>query len=201
MNVDEIRNKYPKGTRIELIKMNGEPQMYSGLKGTVDLVDDMGQVHMNWENGSSLALNLDEDSFKVIEERTTLKVLFIEPNKYPKVVEIEDTLEAMQKLVDGPIEEYMPFDDDVAIVCNEEGKMRGEELNRAVYDENHKMIDIIAGKFFICYAPIESENFLSLPDNLERKYEQKFKYPERFFKLNDEIVAQPFKPLSKDKER
>lgn len=47
-----------------------------------------------------------------------ISVLLIEPNKYPKMIEIDDTLEAMQQVVGGDIEEYMPFDDEVAIICN-----------------------------------------------------------------------------------
>ena len=39
----------------------------------------------------------------------------------------------MQSLVEGDIEEYMPFEDEVAIICNDEGKMNGLPLNRAVY--------------------------------------------------------------------
>ena len=63
------------------------------------------------------------------------------------------------------------------------------------------MIEIIAGKFFIAYAPIESEKFLSMPKELARKYEEKFKYPERFYKSMDGIEAKPYKPVSKDMER
>ena len=37
--------------------------MLPGLKGTVKHVDDIGQIHVRWENGSGLALNLDVDSF------------------------------------------------------------------------------------------------------------------------------------------
>ena len=62
-----------------------------------------------------------------------IKVLLVEPEKYPKEIVIDDSLEAMQEVVGGDIEEYMPYDDDVAIICNEEGKMRGLPLNRAVY--------------------------------------------------------------------
>lgn len=47
-----------------------------------------------------------------------ISVLLVEPNKYPKMVEIDDTLEAMQGVVGGDIEEYMPFEDEVAIICN-----------------------------------------------------------------------------------
>lgn len=201
MNVEKLREKYLTGTRIELDEMNGETQMMSGLKGTVQYVDDMGQIHMNWDNGSTLALNVDEDSFKIIEEKPLISVLYVEPGKYPRMMEIENSLEAMQQLVGGDIEEYMPFDDEVAIVCNEEGKMRGEELNRAIYGQDKQMLDIIAGKFFVCYAPIESESFLSMPKELAEKYRERFKYPERFTRTNEGIVAKPYKPVSKDMER
>lgn len=70
---------------------------------------------------------------KVIKEN--ISVLLVEPNKYPKMIEIEDSLEAMQKIVGGDIEEYMPFEDEVAIICNDESKMNGMPPNRAVYAE------------------------------------------------------------------
>lgn len=201
MNIENIKEKYTEGTRIELNLMKGESQMPSGLKGTVTHVDDAGQVHIDWDNGSTLALNVIEDSFKIIDEDTKIKVLFIEPHKYPRVVNLNDTLEDMQKLVGGDIEEYMPFDDDVAIVCNEEGKLNGEELNRAVYGDDGQLLDIIAGKFFICYAPIESERFLSMPEDLLKKYEKLFKYPERITVSENKIEVKPYKPMSKSLER
>ena len=64
-----------------------------------------------------------------------ISVLLVEPNKYPKMIEIDDTLEAMQAMVGGDIEEYMPFEDEVAIVCHEEGKLIGLPPNRAIYAE------------------------------------------------------------------
>lgn len=54
--------------------------------------------------------------------KNMITVLCIKPNHYPKTVAIDNSLEAMQKLVGGNIEEYMPFEDEVAIICNEEGK-------------------------------------------------------------------------------
>lgn len=131
-----------------------------------------------------------------------ISVLLVEPNKYPKMIEIDDTLEAMQAVVGGDIEEYMPFEDEVAIICNEEGKVNGLTPNRAVYEENSReMLDIICGKFFIAYAPFDAERFQSLPPDLAEKYREKFKYPERFMRVNNEIVAVPFKPVRADKER
>ena len=71
-----------------------------------------------------------------------------------------------------------------------------------VKDENNReMLDIIAGKFFIAYAPIESEKLLSMPKDLMKKYEEKFKYPERFYQTDNGIVAKAYKPVSKDMER
>ena len=131
-----------------------------------------------------------------------ISVLLVEPNKYPKMIEIDDTLEAMQAVVGGDIEEYMPFEDEVAIICNEEGKVNGLTPNRAVYEENSReMLDIICGKFFVAYAPFEAERFQSLPPDLAEKYREKFKFPERFMRVNNEIVAVPFKPVRADKER
>lgn len=201
MNIENIKEKYTQGTRIELNIMKGESQMPSGLKGTVTHVDDAGQVHINWDNGSTLALNVLEDSFKIIDDEEKIKVLLVEPHKYPRVIDLKDTLEDMQKLVGGDIEEYMPFEDEVAIVCNEEGKINGEELNRAIYGNDGSLLDIIAGKFFVCYAPIESERFLSMPDDLLNKYEKLFKYPERITVFDNRIEVKPYKPMSKSLDR
>lgn len=232
---------------------------------------------------------------------TRISVLLVEPDRYPRMIEIDDTLEAMQAVVGGDIEEYMPFEDEVAIVCHEEGKLIGLPPNRAVYAEpeteeltyseladrfrnaesegkkhltgyivfsqesfnkpydersrtyavssdnkafkaglggysiygscldgsdpcvrldgymrgenawkiekcylkeaSREMLDIICGKFFICHAPYEAERFQSLPPDLAEKYREKFQYPERFMRVNNEIVAVPFKPVRADKER
>ena len=63
------KEMYPKGTRIELISMDDPfAPVESGSKGTVEFVDDMGQIHMKWDNGRTLALIPDVDEFKRIEE-------------------------------------------------------------------------------------------------------------------------------------
>ena len=131
-----------------------------------------------------------------------ITVLLVEPGKYPKEIKIDDSLEAMQDLVGGYIEEYMPYEDEVAIICNEEGKMNGLPLNRAIYSGDKEMIDIICGEFFVAYAPLESESFLSMPKDLMEKYREEFKYPERFSRnLSGDIIAEKYKPKSIDYER
>lgn len=64
--VEALREKYPAGTRIELISMYGEADMEQGLTGSVDFVDDIGQLQMTWDNGRTLALDARKDSFKTI---------------------------------------------------------------------------------------------------------------------------------------
>lgn len=269
--------------------------------------------------------------FLKTEPPNRITVLLVEPNKYPKFIEVEDTLRAMQETVGGDIEEYMPFEDEVAIICHEEGKINGEPLNRAIYseapseempweklkerfhqheterfkairevrqqyglealygaealkivppplngyvvfsqdsfkepysaesrtyefnsdnkaincsaggysiyassldgsdknvridlymkderggadgwkiekcylrdDRKREMLDIVAGKFFLYYAPVESEKFQNLPKDLAQKYERMFKYPETFSRTQNGIQATPFKPKSKEMER
>lgn len=88
------------------------------------------------------------------------------------------------------------FNDDVAIICNDEGKLMGMPLNRAICSDSGDIIDIIAGNFFVCYAPFESENFCSLSDELAKKYMDMFWLPETFVNVNGDIVVIP---LTNDK--
>lgn len=68
-HVDEIKKRYPPGTRIELISMNDIQAVPAGTMGTVDHVDDVGTLHMNWDNGRTLGLVPSEDQFRVIPEQ------------------------------------------------------------------------------------------------------------------------------------
>lgn len=92
-----------------------------------------------------------------------MKILYIRINEEPKVIETENTLEAMQELVDGHIEMICPFSDpDIALICNEEGKFTCAP-NRPLKVDG-RVIDVIHGDFFLCAAPIDSEDFESLSD-------------------------------------
>lgn len=68
-------------------------------------------------------------------------------------------------------------------------------------DNSREMIEIIAGDFFIAYAPVDSEKFLTLPPEMADKYKDMFKYPETFIRTDTGISAIPVKPASKDVER
>ena len=66
--VEMYKAMYPKGTRIELVYMEDSQAVPSGTKGTVVCVDDMGTIHMKWDNGRTLGLIPETDSFKEIKE-------------------------------------------------------------------------------------------------------------------------------------
>lgn len=61
-----LKNKYVPGTEIMLIKMEDTQAPPFGTKGIVDFVDDIGNIHVRWSNGSSLSVIDGVDSFKVI---------------------------------------------------------------------------------------------------------------------------------------
>ena len=65
--VERIKEMYPTGTRIKLNYMADNYAVPSGTCGTVDLVDDAGQILMTWDNGRTLALIIGEDSFEIID--------------------------------------------------------------------------------------------------------------------------------------
>lgn len=67
--VEELREKYPNGTRIRLIYMSDPYRpVPSGTKGTVRYVDDAGDIQMSWDNGQGLALVPHEDQFETIKD-------------------------------------------------------------------------------------------------------------------------------------
>lgn len=115
-----------------------------------------------------------------------IKVLVIEPKKKPVVREIEGGLRSLQGIVGGYIEAIYPFEDEVGIICNEEGKINGLPLNRGLY-RNGELYDILCGTFII--AGLGTEDFCSLSDDLLRKYAAMFMLPMEFAKVNGRIVA------------
>ena len=123
-------------------------------------------------------------------EENTLSVLKIAPGKYPQQVEIDNDLKALQQTVGGFIGASYPFaDDPVAIVYNDDGKLMGLPLNRALRDEDGQMYDAVAGTFLV--VGLGEEDFASLPPELAQKYEQLFHQPETFLKLGNRLLVLP----------
>ena len=119
-------------------------------------------------------------------------ILLIQPGEKPALTEINGTLESMQKIVGGYIEVLYPFDDPIALVCNEEGKLLGLPLNRGLRDGCGQLYDAIAGTFFLCGAPPNTDHLDSLPEGLDRKYQRRFASPEVFINIGDNLCAFPY---------
>lgn len=120
-----------------------------------------------------------------------MRILLIEPNRAPRPCTIDNTLEAMQHIVGGPIQAIYPFDEPVVLVCNEEAKLEGLPPNRALRDGGGNVYDIVCGTFFLCYTPPDSENFESLTEEQMERYTKRFQRPEIFLRVNGEIMAVP----------
>lgn len=127
--VERIKEKYPKGTPIRLYSMEGEHTVPPGSRGVVDHVDDIGQIHMKWENGSSLVL-LAQTGIRTGEEVNLIYLAAGEKDYRNESREFmlkraeEDPLEELQSgetelklppqlLADA----HIPLDADLDIVC------------------------------------------------------------------------------------
>lgn len=122
-------------------------------------------------------------------ERNMIRVVLLEPQKEARIAEIGSSLQSMQSVVGGLIEAVYPFEEQVCIVCNEEGKLQGLPLNRALRDSDGHIYDIVAGTAFLCDC--SGEDFGSLTDAQVAKYLALFKHPEAFVSVNGCIVAIP----------
>ena len=101
-----------------------------------------------------------------------IKVVIVEPHKNPTITTIKTKLENLQEAVGGLIE-IIDIEDNVCILCNEEGKLTGLEGNRALGE------DILVGNFYVCGSNNEGE-LTSLTDSQIEKYIQFFWEPQTF---------------------
>ena len=129
----------------------------------------------------------DREPVDVTKEQLT--VLCVKPGEKPKRIEIEGGLDALQRAVGGYIEAVYPYADPVALIVNEEGKLNGLPLNRALRDEENDIYDIVAGPFLV--VGLGESEFASLTPTLMEKYEKLFHSPEAFLNLNGHLTVIP----------
>ena len=101
------------------------------------------------------------------------------------------SLSEMQKAVGGSIQILYPFEDPVALVCNEEGKLLGLPANRALRDESGAVYDIVCGTFFLCGAPPDSDTLAGLTEEQISHNEQQFAHPELVLNIGGQIICLP----------
>ena len=118
-----------------------------------------------------------------------MNVLLVQPESYPKAVTIGSDLESLQAAVGGSIEAVYPFEDNVGLIMNEEGKIEGLPLNRALRDDQGELYDIISGDFLV--VGLTEDDFGSLSPEQMDKFEKLFHQPECFMKMGRSIMALP----------
>ena len=122
-------------------------------------------------------------------QKETITVLLVEPEKYPRAVEIGTELKDLQKAVGGFIETSYPFADKACLILNDTGKIEGLPLNRALRDDDGTIYDVVAGPFLV--AGLAGDSFGSLTPEQMTKYEQQFHQPEMFIHMGKGIMALP----------
>ena len=121
-----------------------------------------------------------------------MRIVIVEQGRKPYETELERDLESMQHCVGGTIEAvYEPGGRDAALICNDEGKLLGLPLNRALRDEEGEIYNVIAGSFFVCGAPPDSESFASLTGEQVDYWMERFAKPEFFVRVNGQIICIP----------
>ena len=118
-----------------------------------------------------------------------MNVLMVEPGKAPYETQIGSDLQSMQALVGGYLEAVYPFEQPVALVCRESGKLDGLTLNRALRDADGDIYDIVAGNFFI--VGLGESDFTDLPHGLAEQFAEQFRQPEMFMRVDGKIIAAP----------
>ncbi len=111
-----------------------------------------------------------------------MKILIVEPGKHPRKADVEDTLETLQSIVGGYIEAVYPWDDPVALVCDEEGLCKDTEWNRYISKDI-----AIKGTFFLC--GLGEDSFDDLPDGLAEKYAKLLYHPQTFIRMPDGVAV------------
>lgn len=161
----------------------------------------MRETGATWDRYFDGSLEDIPDEYKLGDSATRepekITVLVVEPMKKPYVKEIEHTLENLQKEVGGSIEAVYPFEDRVAIICNDEGKFNGMQLNRCMRDQDGEIYDILAGTFLV--TGLTEQNFGSLTPEQVDKFMTYYETPEMFVKMNGNLVVLPVEDAELEK--
>lgn len=161
--------------------------LYAGKIAAIEaMLDDLGQDEHDVlpQELAEYKAAIRYDPEKDIQE--TMTVLVVEPRKPPYAAEIPMGLDGLTAAVDGPIAATYPFADQVALICNDEGRNMGLELNRALYDGRGQVYDVVPGTFVI--TGLGDGCFTSLPEDMIEKYAQRFQTIEVYAQVGNRTV-------------
>ena len=153
----------------------------------------MRDTGVTWDKYFDGSLEDIPDEYRLGDSETRepekITVLVLEPMKKPYVKEIEHTLENLQNEVGGSIEAVYPFEDKVAIICNDEHKFNGMPMNRCLRDQDGEIYDILGGNLLV--VGLTEYDFGSLTPEQVEKFSDYFQTPEMFVKMNGSLVVLP----------
>ena len=118
-----------------------------------------------------------------------ITILVVEPSKKPYVKEIENNLKSLQHEVDGCIQAVYPWKEPVALICDEESKLKNKSFNRALRDDGGKIYDYISGTFII--TGLGEEDFASLLPELVTHFSDLFSVPEMLVSIDGQLTVLP----------
>lgn len=118
-----------------------------------------------------------------------LRVIMVEPEKKPQVVELGSGIKDLQDAVGGTIQIVYPYVDKVGLLLNDEGKLIGMQPNRALKDQDGEIYDIIVGTFYV--VGLGEEDLCSLSDELIDKYMKEFEQPYLYLNLGMGVLEIP----------
>lgn len=159
-------------------KEEAEEKVNAAWSNSEYVLDSEDFVGVDFKTESERALNLNK-----------IDVLLVEPGQYPKAMQIGTELEELQEIVGGSIEVTYPFEEEVGIILNEEGKILGLPLNRAMRNDDGDVYDIYAGSFIV--AGLTEGDFGSLTPEQMDKYNKMFHQPEMFVKMGRGLMVLP----------
>ena len=112
-----------------------------------------------------------------------MKVLLIKPMEHPQVVDIEDTLEEYYRILECDcITAAYPWEADSAVLVTDDNGLFTKKLFSRYIPE---LKQPIKGNFFIC--GLSDEDFAELPEELIRKYTERFWMPEAFISMHGQM--------------
>ena len=112
-----------------------------------------------------------------------MRILVIKHGKAPYTQDIDNDLETLQKLVDGYIQFTYPYNDSVAVMCNEDGKLMSNRCppNRVMLDDYGRVQDVIYGTMVILGISEIDGELTSLTEDQIEHYSEVFHYPNEFY--------------------
>ncbi len=161
----------------------------------------MRDTGVTWDRYFDGSLEDIPDEYRLGDSETRepekITALVLEPMKKPYVKEIEHTLENLQNEVGGSIEAVYPFEDKVAIICNDEHKFNGMPMNRCLRDQDGEIYDILGGNLLV--VGLSEYDFGSLTPEQVEKFSDYFQTPEMFMNINGNLAVLPVEDTEVEK--